>query len=102
MPRCPNGSRRNKKTGNCEKKIPKSVTQKKKISFPPLTVSDIETILNEFNIEDANDKHMITKKLKKMKYDPTYQSCWDGKPGRDLYSQAREKVSCWAKYGDKL
>lgn len=37
-----------------------------------------------------------------MKYHPTNQSCWDGKPGRDLYSQAREKVSCWAKYRDKF
>ena len=39
------------------------------------------------------------KKLKKMKYNPNYESCWDGKPGRNLYEQATEKVSCWNKYG---
>jgi hypothetical protein len=102
MPRCKNGTRRNKKTGNCEKKSSvgtKRVYSPIKSAFPQLTSSDIENILKEYNITNTSDKRMLTKKLKKMKYNPNYESCWDGKPGRNLYEQATEKVSCWNKYG---
>lgn len=88
--RCPNGSRRNKTTGNCESKSSK------------LTASDIKSILSDSGVHAAEDKRMITAKLRQITYDPSYESCWDGKPQRDLYAQALAKVQCWAKYGDSF
>ena len=96
--RCPNGTRRNKTTGNCEKAGSVSSSSSK------LTASDIKSILSESGVHFNNgaDKRMITARLRTLKYDPDYQSCWDGKPQRDLYAQALAKIQCWSKYGDLI
>jgi hypothetical protein len=114
-PRCQPGTRRNKKTGNCEKKVSSTKkrcpngTRRNKTTgncesskSSKLTASDIKSILSDSGVHAAEDKRMITAKLKQMTYDPNYESCWDGKPQRDLYTQALAKVQCWGKYGDSF
>jgi len=121
LQRCPKGTRRNKKTGLCEasspkKRCPKGTRRNKTTgvcekngslssdSNHKLTASDIKSILSESGIpvDNVADKRMITAKLRTLKYDPNYESCWDGKPQRDLYAQALAKVQCWSKYGDRI
>jgi hypothetical protein len=141
MPRCPNGTRRNKSTGNCEpnnvkskkneKTAPKKKTQKKcpkgtqryyprgkclpitnddnKSRNKPqveaekkrtLTDSEIEEIIEYANQNENHD--FIKEKLQKLKFDPKYKSVWTGKPHKDLYTQARDKVLAWGKYKDEI
>lgn len=164
-PRCKNGTRRNKKTGNCEPVASKKQTQPKtrtrkvkEVDECPICVlpmdnkkeliktkcghtyhkiclaktcymtdsgcplcranidkecyklrnvntineNEIEKIIDNYNLDDREeykeDKKYIREKLPKVKYDPKYRGCFDGKKINNIYGQLRDKVSCYMKY----
>lgn len=118
MPRCPNGTRRNKKTGLCKRKRCHVGTRKnrktqkcepKKIRkitplLPPtpeslstrLTKEEIDAII----IETGANPDEVRVKLENVTFDPNYVSAFTGNPVTNLYAQAVDKVFAWRKYGD--
>jgi len=67
MPRCPNGSRRNKKTGNCDTITSKSSPASKKASTSPASatkkirrVATTKIYLDEDDIDDIIDQNIET------------------------------------------
>jgi len=80
----------------------KSTTESK----TKLTKEDIQTIFDQTGLNEKGTnkelKRTVLKSMRKLTYDRKYKSCWDGKPQRDIWSQALSKVQCFLKYGDKF
>ena len=117
MHRCPNGTRRSKKTGNCESKSSRKTrcsngTRRSKKTGNCESKSSKKTISNEsldFIIGSMNlsaDKvaelNKMRPMLKKIKYTKAYKSCFTGKSTRDIDDMIATKIQCWAKYGDDI
>lgn len=129
MPRCPNGSRKNRKTGECEStskssrcpegRCRKSVSKSKKrcpngtrrnpktgvcesqSRKSKLSDSQIEEIINDHNSFSPEEKVEVRLQLKKLTPEKEYVSCFGERP-KDLFSQAIAKSQCWAKYRDPI
>lgn len=119
MPRCPKGTRKNKKTGVCESNeksdvVKKRTTLARKVGVKTskkLTDNEINNLSTHYATEWFNDNEYETDKtidvikselvasLKKIKYDKNYTSCF-GEKRDTVYGQAVSKLECWMKYGD--
>jgi len=93
-----------KSMAQTKKKLP---SRKKYLSKKQqLSKSDIQSILEQTGLLVVGVNKQLKKEtvqqIKKLTYDPKYESCWDGKPQSDLWSQALSKVQCFLKYGDKF
>jgi hypothetical protein len=106
--RCANGTRRNKKTGNCE-----SITISKQREY--LTTRDIGRLLMKYKIysDKENGKpeplyKRIFKKLEKLTVSKRSNNTWFtyGEVGNDYYANllefAESKLQLYKKYGDKI
>jgi hypothetical protein len=119
MPRCPKGTRRNKKSGNCEPKkastrCPKGTRRNKKTGDCErqrgkkgntlISTENLDDIIDsvQLNPEKRLELEAMKPQLKNMKYDPSYISCFTGKKTRDLIHMIETKIQCWAKYGDDI
>jgi hypothetical protein len=88
------------------KSPPKTVAASKKM--PSMTTEQVNAVIDKafYGYKDkiaAVPKSQMTamkKSIKKLKYDPEYEDCFDGKPGKDLFEQAVLKLQCARKYGD--
>jgi len=114
MPRCKNGTRRNKKSGNCEPKrastrCPKSTRRNKKTYICEtvrITDTKLNEIINNLKPNMTDEKIMQLERmrptLKKIKYSKSYKSCFTGKATRDIIDMIETKIACWSKYGDDI
>lgn len=100
--RCPKGTRRNKKTGDCEEKTSSGPKGKKGNTL--ITTDNLDDIIEsvQLNPEKRLKIEAMKPRLKTMKYDPSYISCFTGKKTRDLIHMIETKVQCWAKFGDDI
>ena len=101
--RCKKGTRKNKKTGNCEpkkdRKRCKNGTRKNKRSGRcesrkyQLTSEQIEELIDYGELSEKQKK-LLRKKLPKLGYDEDYEYHYsDNKHGaNNLFSQAKDKV----------
>jgi hypothetical protein len=101
MPRCKNGTRRNKKTGTCQpykKGSPKTRKARTPRRSPKkhLSDADIETVLRVTKTEIYGP--ILRPQLKKLTYHARYVGCFGDKP-ENLYEEALDRVECWRKYG---
>lgn len=92
MSRCQNGTRRNKKTGNCEPHSKGTHT---------LSTSEINQLIKDTHVE-SKEKKEIRKKLKTLKHQKRYKDCFTGKLVKELYGQAYSKILCHFKYRDPI
>jgi hypothetical protein len=117
MPRCPKGTRRNKKSGNCETKKPSTrcpkgtrrnkqtgdcERQRGKKGNTLISAENLDDIIEE-NVLDPQQRveiEAMKPQLKNMKYDPSYKCCFTGRKTKDLIDMIKSKVQCWVKYGD--
>ena len=104
MPRCPKGTRRNKKSGNCESKGSTRSSRSPVVSKKPISDSALDDIIDSMNIDSEKRAELEKMKpaLKKMKYSKSYKSCFTGKSTRDVEDMIATKIQCWAKYGDNI
>lgn len=122
MPRCPKGTRRNKKSGNCEPKktSTKGTRQNKKTGDYEentssvskgkkrntlITTEDLDNIIDsavQLSSDKRSELEAMKPRLRIMKYDPNYISCFTGNKTRDLINMIETKIQCWAKYGDDI
>ena len=63
---------------------------------PKLTEEEIEFIVR---VRDIDDVDVIKDKLRNLKFDNDYTSCFDGEHIRDFYRQAADRLDCMYKYG---
>jgi hypothetical protein len=106
MPRCKNGTRRNKKTGLCQpykKGSPSKSSSKTRKARTPrrrpnkhLSDADIETVMRVTGTQVYSP--MLRPQLEKLTYHPKYIGCFGDKPA-NLYEEAVDRVECWLKYG---
>lgn len=105
MPRCKNGTRRNKKTGNCESRKVSSHSKTRHSSLKPkrlLTKNEIDTLVNELlnmycisSYDQKSDIKYTISNLHLLKYDPNYVSDFSGKK-EDPHQQVMDKLySYW-------
>ncbi len=104
MPRCPNGTQKNRKTGICEKsskKSPKTISMRPKNT---ISKEDLDQIIHNNIISETRMKELSVyiPKLKRMRYNKKYISCFTDQPTRDLYNMIETKIQCWAKYDDPI
>ena len=69
-------------------------------STQKLSEEEIDYLIKEYNIISEVD--IIKDKLRKLKYDNNYKSCFTGKKLRDLYELANDKLACYGKYRNEL
>jgi chromosome segregation ATPase len=69
-------------------------------STQKLSEEEIDYLIKNYNIISEVD--IIKEKLRNLKYDNNYKSCFTGKKLRDLYQLADDKLACYGKYGDEL
>ena len=98
MPRCPKGTRRNKRSGECERYTRKSKTQRS-----TLTDAELDEIISEFNFspDKLSELAKLRPRMKRMRYSKKYVSCYGEKP-QNLHALMFAKISCWAKYGEDI
>ena len=101
--RCPNGTRRDKKTGVClpQRLAPKPMPTKPMRHSPNssahhLSENEIDELMRMNNLE-GNDN--IRELLRTLTFDEKYVSCFSEKQ-KTLFLQANAKLQCWNKYGD--
>lgn len=106
MPRCPNGTRRSKKTGNCEPKGSRSKTAKRSPVASRKTISDkeLDEIIQSIPLDEPKRAQLesMRPKLKQMKFSKSYKSCFTGNPTKNLEAMIQDKIFCWSKYGDAM
>ena len=118
MSRCPNGTRRNKKSGNCEPKRVTSSRQRHAViqrhavrktrsaSAPKKSISkqSLDDIIDSMDLDPTKRAELEEMKpaLKRMKYSKSYKSCFTGKSTRNIEDMISAKIQCWAKYGDDI
>ena len=128
MARCKNGTRRNKKTGNCEakktgtrKRCPngsrfdkktngctKATTRTKgKKSTEKLTSEQFDQIVDYYRFKQSDPKKYaeivkLKPKILKLKYDENYISSFTGEKTKNIYDMVHAKVGEWSKYGDPI
>lgn len=112
MSRCPNGTRRNKKTGNCEPKgtnhrCPRGTCRNKKTgNCVQSKISDAELtkIFNSMVLrpEERKELEQMRPIFRNMRYKKSYKSCFTGESTRDIYDMISTKISCWVKYDDDI
>jgi hypothetical protein len=117
MPRCPNGTRRNKKTGTCkaQKRCKRGTRRDKKTSrcvrhqsasigsAKPgrLSTENVEKVIQQTGISSHPEVGIVRQQLKKLTLESDFTSCF-GEKLTTLFSQAIAKVQCWRKYGDPI
>ena len=95
--RCKNGTRRNKKTGNCE---PTGLgTRSQRLGY---SESDMREIIRGLlRMELREDKKVdVIMKLQTIEYDPEYKSAFTGKKMSKPEEQGLDRVYAYTKYGD--
>lgn len=126
MSRCPNGSRRNRKTGLCVKssvksRCPKGSRRNRKTGAcrrhnktVSLSKDRVETLLSRTDILNYIDAHrnlsseqrnyLLEKvpALQRMKYDKKHLSCFTNKPTLNRRAMVNSKIDCYLKYGDDI
>ena len=124
MPRCPNGTRRNKKSGNCEPKRTTASRQRHAVlqrhaviqrhavrktrsaSAPKKSISkqSLDDIIDSMDLDPTKRAELEEMKpaLKRMKYSKSYKSCFTGKSTRNIEDMISAKIQCWAKHGDDI
>ena len=115
LPRCKNGTRRNKKTKQCEpshtktKKTTntntKTKTKTKRTANNDsqyISQHELEQILREINLSPAEMEEIKSsiERLKHTRFTKRYKSCFTGNPTRDAEDMVRTKLQCWTKYRD--
>jgi chromosome segregation ATPase len=65
-----------------------------------LSEEDIDDLIERYNITSEVD--IIKEKLRNLKYDNKYKSCFTGEKFRNLYELADDKLACYGKYSDEL
>ena len=106
MPRCANGTRKNKKTGACEpyrKNSPKKSSPKTRKSRTPkrqakkhLSDAEIDSVISMTGTQAYAS--VLRPQLAKLTYNSRYISCFGDKL-TNLFDQAVDRVQCWRKYG---
>jgi hypothetical protein len=103
MPRCPNGTRRNKRTGECERYTRKSKTRKSPAQRSTLTDAELDEIISQFNFsaDKMAELAKLRPRMKRMRYSKKYVSCFGEKP-KNLHAMMFNKIACWGKYGEDI
>jgi hypothetical protein len=116
MPRCKKGTRKNKKTGECEpydKNAQKRNTCKKgtrrnkqtgECEELYISEADLNEIIHSFDISEDKRRELEELKpyLRKIKYNRRYKSCFTNKPAVHIYELIQSKIACHLKYDDDI
>jgi hypothetical protein len=104
LPRCPNGTRRNRRSKRCEP-LGANGTRSRSPKRKTITNEEFNHILNSF--PELSEVHRIKleelrPRLLRMKYKKNYISCFTGMPTKNAVDMVHTRVSCWLKYGDDI
>ena len=114
MPRCPNGTRRSRKTGSCSSKSSRSRTTKRSrsrttkrslvASRKTISDEDLDEIIRAIHLNETKlvELESMRPTLKQMKFSKSYKSCFTGKATKNLEAMIQDKIFCWSKYGDAM
>ena len=67
-----------------------------------LPSDEIDQIVESFQFSPEKNTQLkkYLPRLRRMKYDPEYLSCFTGRPTYNLRAMVEDKIACWAKYSD--
>jgi hypothetical protein len=96
--RCKNGTRKNKKTGLCESHSVNRTRTPRKQTPLENGLSEVEIDFIIKNTNSSNFEYELRPQLRRIKLNKKYKSCWGDKLVT-LYDQALDRVECWRKHG---